>query len=676
MSGVAFKAIRLDSGGGLSATFVPGAGMVGVSLIHDGGEHLDQREGISAWIERSATMGLPILYPWANRLSRDNWKFDGTSVVIEPDAYRIHRDENGYAIHGTLAASALWNVEQAEVDEDRGSATLRATLDFGDHPQLLSSFPFPHLLELEYRVSGDELSVTTTVTPTGDVAVPLAYGFHPYLTLPGGDRSDWRVRLPGMLKLESDRRHIPTGNTHLDRESDEPLGERDLDDSYSAVPEGAVFSVSNASTAIEVRFERGYPAAQVYAPAGQDFICFEPMKSPVNALVTGRELASVEPGQSDTAQFSIRIGPAPTDPDPGPDGSAHDAQAIAGSEAKPAIALEGDEQEEREDEEQEEHVEQEPSKEQDTEPGPEEERERNSNLRRFRLDPETDAAEEVRRVASGRAESAVSSLRESEPGARAAAVHTARKDMKKMRAVLRLVRSEIGKKTYRSENERFRDAARKLSDARDAEVLTGTVDSLLDDHPDDAPPVESFRAELERRREEASGHGAEDTVEVHVSQAAEEIAAGAEAISQWPLKRSDWKLFEPGLHRSYRDGRAALKVVAKGDPESEAMHEFRKRVKDLWYEMRLLRDCWEEGLAGVVDQAGLLSDLLGDYNDLSVLLEEIATRDEDDENLLALAALAEEKQSRLLGRALPIAKRLYAEKPDAFTARIGAYWSA
>jgi galactose mutarotase-like enzyme/CHAD domain-containing protein len=664
---MAFKAIRLDSGGGLAATFVPAAGMVGVSLAYQGGEHLDQREGISAWIEHGSTMGLPILYPWANRLSRDNWKFEGTPVVIEPDAYRVRRDENGYAIHGTLAATALWEVEQAQVDEDLGAATLRATLDFGAHPQLLGSFPFPHRLELECRVSGDELSVTTTVTPTGDVAVPLAYGFHPYLTLPDSERSGWRVRLPEMLRLETDRRQIPTGNTHLDRDFDGLLGDRDMDDSFTGVPDGAVFAVSDDETEIRVSFDEGYHAAQVFAPSGEDFICFEPMKSPVNALVSGRDLASVQPGESDVARFTIRIGPAP-ERSPEPPQQDHEGQdELEQGEDQPEeetaevaavaeVAAAGEDGSER-------------ARGEEAEGG-------DHPSRRFRLDPAGDPVEEVRRVALGRAESAVSSLRGSDPQSRAKAVHTARKDMKKMRAVLRLVRSDLGKKTYRSENERFRDAARKLSDARDAEVLTGTVDSLIEDYPEHGTEIEQFRSELDERRREAAGHGAEDAVEAHVAEAAEEIAAGAEAVAEWPLAKSDWRLFEPGLFRSYRDGRAALKVVAKGDPPSEAMHEFRKRVKDLWYEMRLLRDCWQAGLSGVVDEAGLLSDLLGDYNDLSVLLDEIAARGDDGEDLSALTRLAEDKQAELLSQALPIARRLYAEKPEAFTARIGAYWSA
>jgi galactose mutarotase-like enzyme/CHAD domain-containing protein len=637
IAAMTFKAIRLDSGGGLSATLLPGVGMVAVSLVFADGEYLDQRSGISEYVEHASTMGLPILYPWANRLARDSWKFDGKQVMIETDGYRIKRDENGYPIHGTLAASSLWQVGEAEADEDLGSASVRATLDFGEHPGLLETFPFPHRLELEYRVTGDELKVTTTVTPTGEVAVPLAYGFHPYLTLPGGNRESWRVRLPGMLALETDRRHIPTGNTHLDRASDELLGQRDLDDAFSGVTEGAEFSVSNDETAITMRFDRGYPAAQVFSPAGADFICFEPMKSPVNALITGRDLASVQPGESDIAEFTIRIGPPPGESPSSPPDPIEEAAptAIGATALPPAAGTQTD--------------------------------------RRFRLDPGRDPVDEVRRVARGRADSAVSGLREADSDTRAAAVHTARKDMKKMRALLRLVRGGMGKRSYRVENGRFRDAAARLSDARDAEVLAGTLESLMDRYPQDGPSLETLRDQLDQRRREAAGHAGEDEVERQVSEAADEIAAGRDSIDSWKLKASGWELFEPGLRRSYRDGRRALAEV-EVEPVPEATHEFRKRVKDHWYAMRLLRDAWPAGLDGVIDEAGLLSDLLGDYNDLSVLRAEIEDG-QGDEDFSTLSRVASGRQHELLTAALPIARRLYAERPSAFTARLGAYWS-
>ncbi len=114
------------------------------------------------------------------------------------------------------------------------------------------------------------------------------------------------------------------------------------------------------------------------------------------------------------------------------------------------------------------------------------------------------------------------------------------------------------------------------------------------------------------------------------------------------------------------------------------MHDFRKRVKDLWYATRLLREAWPAGLEGPEDEASRLADLLGDYNDLSVLLDEIETRQDADsdagpdreEDLSVLVETIRSRQTGLLADCLPIARRLYAEDPVAFTARLGAYWSA
>lgn len=307
---MAFQAIRLDSGEGLSATFVPGAGMVVISLAFEAEEFLDQRKGLADYISSASTMGIPILYPWANRLARDSWSFGSRTVRIDPDADHIKRDENGLAIHGTLAASTLWEIKQASTSDDLGSAVAKATLDFGKQPKLLDTFPFPHLLELEFHLAKTTLRVRSTVTPTGDVAVPLAYGFHPYLRLPGSRRADWTVSLPEMLNLETDLRRIPTGKDTRVEAFKGTLREGDLDDSFAGLNDGARFSVTDRQHRITVCFERGFRAAQVYSPAGEDFICFEPMKAPTNALVSGRELPSVEPGSTDVSEFSITIGKA------------------------------------------------------------------------------------------------------------------------------------------------------------------------------------------------------------------------------------------------------------------------------------------------------------------------------------------------------------------------------
>jgi galactose mutarotase-like enzyme/CHAD domain-containing protein len=665
---MAFKAIRLDSGSGLSATFVPGAGMIVVSLTFEGEEYLDQRDGLSNYVESASTMGIPILYPWANRLARDSWKFGPQPARIDPGAYRVKRDGNGLAIHGTLAASSLWDIEEARTDDDLDSASLRASLDFGAHPELLQTFPFPHRLELDFRLEHNTLTVRTTVTPTTELAVPLAYGFHPYLTLPGSRRADWRLQLPPMLSLETDSRQIPTGKSSPTEAFDGAIEDRDYDDAFSGLQDGATFSVADQRHKVTVRFRSGFQAAQVYSPADQDFICFEPMKSPTNALVSGRDLASVEAGQSDVAEFSISISEAGT-----PDTPSDRDRAATSTEAAPppktVAPSEGAPSESA------------PAKGAPAEPA------------RYRLGRE-DPAGSVRRVAAGRVDSAVESLRHGSREDRAKAVHTARKDMKKMRSVLRLVRDELGKTTYRDENRRYRDAARLLSETRDSEVLAGTLDSVLEDYPPEAPPVESLVQDLGRRQELASSR--EDSeIEAILDEAAARIEEGGRRVPDWKLESSGWQLFEPGLQRCYRAGRRDLKRVEKQLrrsrlPEAEVMHDFRKRVKDLWYAIRLLREAWPAGLEGPQEEAGRLADLLGDYNDLSVLLDEIAARGQtpeaeageaetmpgQPEDLTVLIETATGRQEDLLGHSLPIARRLYAEDPTVFTDRIGSYWKA
>src|SRR5947208_16500585 len=131
-----YPAIRLSEGD-LAATFVPKLGMIGASLEHKGEELLGQRNGLPAYEAKGSTMGIPILYPWANRLSGLQYAAAGKDVTIDPGSPRVRLDPNGLPIHGLLAASPHWRATEA-----RGS--LLATLDYGAHPELLEAFPFPH----------------------------------------------------------------------------------------------------------------------------------------------------------------------------------------------------------------------------------------------------------------------------------------------------------------------------------------------------------------------------------------------------------------------------------------------------------------------------------------------------------------------------------------------------
>ena len=196
-----------DPSSALTATFVPSAGMVCTSLSEGGVELLGQRRGLRAYLTTGKTMGIPILYPWANRLSANGYAVDGGAVTLTPGVGGVRSDEHGLVIHGVLAAYPGWLVTEQE--ENR----FIADLDYGGQPRLLSSFPFPHVVTLDITLVDRALSIETTVTPTTAASVPLCFGFHPYLTIPDVPRSEWRLETPPLRHLPVDNWGIPTGAT-------------------------------------------------------------------------------------------------------------------------------------------------------------------------------------------------------------------------------------------------------------------------------------------------------------------------------------------------------------------------------------------------------------------------------------------------------------------------------
>jgi aldose 1-epimerase len=150
------------------------------------------------------------------------------------------------------------------------------------------------------------LSVHTTVAATTDKAVPLCFGFHPYLRLPGVPRTQWRIETPPLRHLLVDHRGLPTGESATQPATSETLGDKAFDDGYDQVPDGAVFAVSGDDRRIEVRFDHGFPAAQIFAPPAEDLVCFEPMAAPTDALRRGGYCCA-HPGEPAVAQFSIRV---------------------------------------------------------------------------------------------------------------------------------------------------------------------------------------------------------------------------------------------------------------------------------------------------------------------------------------------------------------------------------
>jgi aldose 1-epimerase len=297
--GGTWETIELSSAGGeLEASFVPEAGMVGWSLRHKGEELLAHPVSLSAYVETGRVTGIPLLHPWANRLASPEYEIAGRHVKLDLSAQNVRTDPNGLPIHGLLAGSPHW-----EVVERRPSG-LQARLDFAAWPELMAGFPFPHLLELTVELSGGQISIDTELVPTGEVPVPVAFGFHPYLRLPGVGREQWVVELPVSSHMELDDRMLPTGASEPVRIPPGPLGERSFDDAFDGMTDPPVFAVSGAGKKLSVRFVTGYRFAQVYAPPGRDFISFEPMTAPGNPFESARTLLA-RPGSSYLTRFEI-----------------------------------------------------------------------------------------------------------------------------------------------------------------------------------------------------------------------------------------------------------------------------------------------------------------------------------------------------------------------------------
>jgi CHAD domain-containing protein len=288
---------------------------------------------------------------------------------------------------------------------------------------------------------------------------------------------------------------------------------------------------------------------------------------------------------------------------------------------------------------------------------------------RFRQDEEP--AGGVRRIAVGRIDSALEHLRGEVDEDRAAAVHESRKDLKKLRSLLRLVREELGDRVYRRENDRFREAGRLLSGARDAQVKVETLEALGERFTLESRDARWGPFASVLREEAEAAATTQETVEATAGM----IAAGRNRVERWPIRSDGWELIDPGLRRGYRRARNRFSD-AVDHPDDGTVHEWRKRVKDVWYHLRLVRESEPSRIGAMADDAHRLSDLLGDHHDLAVLGADASTRGDvlSRADLDLLSTLIEAHQKELLARAIALGDQLYQEKPKAFAKRVHGYW--
>jgi aldose 1-epimerase len=291
----------------IEASFVPSAGMVGCSLLHRGEDLLGQRGGVARYVQERSTMGIPLLHPWANRVAELRFTVAGREIDLADHRELISLDPNGLPIHGLLAGARGWSVERHE--ETPEGPVLVAAFDFAAHDDLMEAFPFPHRLAIQAGVAAGTLTIQTTLAATGDVPVPVSFGFHPYFRLPGVERGSWAVEIPVSRRVVLDAGGLPTGAQEDAAVGGGSLGSRTFDDAFAAPDGSAPFALEGGGRRIEISFGSGYPYAQVYAPDDDDVIAFEPMTAPTNALGSGSDLKLLEPGESYEASFSITVAP-------------------------------------------------------------------------------------------------------------------------------------------------------------------------------------------------------------------------------------------------------------------------------------------------------------------------------------------------------------------------------
>jgi aldose 1-epimerase len=293
------RLVRLRAGGGeLEAAFAPEAGLVGCSLTHRGEELLAQCQGLEEYARSGSTFGIPFLHPWANRLADFGYAVAGQEVELDRDSGLLRIEEHGLPIHGLAPHGLRW---EAEEQDD----ALRADTELDR--ERLEGFPFPHRLTVEATLADDALTIRTTLTATAAVPVPVAFGYHPYLVLPGVPRAEWEVELPVESRLVLDENLIPTGEEEPPGFRRGALEDRSLDDGYVMPERPRPFTVAGGGRTLGVEFLEGYTHAQVFAPAGKDLVCFEPMTAPTNALRSHEGLRLAPPGEPFTAAFRITV---------------------------------------------------------------------------------------------------------------------------------------------------------------------------------------------------------------------------------------------------------------------------------------------------------------------------------------------------------------------------------
>jgi CHAD domain-containing protein len=275
----------------------------------------------------------------------------------------------------------------------------------------------------------------------------------------------------------------------------------------------------------------------------------------------------------------------------------------------------------------------------------------------------------VRRLCRERIDDALESLKARDC---LKSVGNVRKEIKKLRAILRLVRGEIGKGVYRENTKALRVAANRLTALRDAHVKLNAFEALAKHFKRKLPsqPFPKIKKVLRRnyRAEESRFLKSNSAAAV-----ARILRKMKRSVDDLKIESDGWAAIGPGVKEGYRRGRAAYgTVLKKSSPEN--FHEWRKQVKNLGYYLRMSCKIRPEETGAATDGLEKLGEFLGDDHDLVMLKEFLGEQFKRRKETEALDKLICSRQKELRSAALKLGARFYSEKPDVFCRRLGNYW--
>jgi len=297
----------------------------------------------------------------------------------------------------------------------------------------------------------------------------------------------------------------------------------------------------------------------------------------------------------------------------------------------------------------------------------------------FRLQADESVADAIRRLACKQIDKALDRLTARGKGTvRDEAVHDARKRCKKVRALLRLVRKDLGSRSFDRENTNFRDAARPLTEVRDAKALVDALDKLLDHF---AGEVSSRRFVKVRQGLQSDQRGVRRRVldqEDAFAKVTRAVKSAGKRVKEWNIGPDKWSTLGRGLQSVYKSCQRAFSE-ATADPTVDNLHEWRKQVKYLWHQLQVLESIWPEVMKELSGQAHGLADLLGDDHDLAVLRQKLVAETDKASNSSTpetLLALIDRRREELQHAAFLVGKRFFYDRPRAFADRLKTYWKA